>query len=90
MSTVVQNDIYQRVFGADRPRLNVSAARSILALGFPDEDVERMNELSAKARAGKLSKAEDAELDEYVRVGFMLGILQSKARRALKRGPAKS
>lgn len=43
-----------------------------------------MNELAAKNRAGRLSAAEDEELESYIHVGHMLGILKSKARKALK------
>jgi len=45
-----------------------------------------MNKLAAKNRAGKLTAAEDEELSNYIRVGQVLGVLQSKARRSLKVG----
>ena len=48
-----------------------------------------MNELAAKNRDGKLSALEEEELNNYVRVGQTLGIVQSKARRSLKH-PQKS
>lgn len=37
-----------------------------------------------KKRAGKLTPSEEQELNSYIRVGQMLGILQSKARRSLR------
>ena len=43
-----------------------------------------MKDLSQKAQAGTLSPAEQEEIDEYIRVGTLLSILQSRARRALK------
>ena len=43
-----------------------------------------MNRLAAKNRQGKLKPEEVVELDNYIRVGQTLGILQSKARRSLK------
>jgi hypothetical protein len=43
-----------------------------------------MCQLSAKAREGILSPAEEAEMNNYERVGHLLNILQSKARRSLK------
>lgn len=60
-------------------------ARAILNLSFSDEDQARMRELSAKARAGTLTAAEDAEMDDIERVDSILSILRSKARQVLKR-----
>jgi len=45
-----------------------------------------MHALTAKARAGMLTSDEQAEVEAYSRVSSLLGILKSKARRALKRG----
>ena len=44
-----------------------------------------MRTLAAKARAGTLTSDEQAEVEAYSRIGSLLGILKSKARRALKR-----
>ncbi len=60
-------------------------ARVILGLSFPENDVARMHELSAKARAGTLTPEEDAEMDDFERVGSILSTLKSKARQVLKR-----
>jgi hypothetical protein len=46
-----------------------------------------MHELVAGNREGRLSAEEQEELDNYVRVGDLLAILQSKARKLLKRSP---
>jgi hypothetical protein len=43
-----------------------------------------MHELAAKAREGTLTPAEQAEINNYERVGYLLGVLHSKARRSLK------
>lgn len=43
-----------------------------------------MRELAARARAGTLTAEEQAEIDTYGRVGSLLSILKSKARRSLK------
>ncbi len=45
-----------------------------------------MRELSARARAGTLNAEEEAAADHYERVGHLLNILQSKARRSLEGG----
>lgn len=47
-----------------------------------------MDELSEKAQQGALTAAERVELDSYVRVGNLLGLMQSKARRRLASLPA--
>ena len=76
--------ILARLIGSDEPMLSPAAAKGILALEFDQTDKDRMHELAAKARAGSLTSKEQAEVEAYSRVGSLLGILQSKARRALK------
>ncbi len=65
--------------------LSPRVARVLLELSFPESDISRMHELSAKARAGTLTPEEDAEMDNFERVGSILSTLKSKARQALKR-----
>lgn len=62
-----------------------TAARAILKLRFPDSDQERMSELAAKARRGSLSADEQRESDTYERLGCLLDVLHSQARRVLSR-----
>lgn len=57
----------------------------LLSLCFDQRDIERVNQLSELAREGKLSRAEEAELDNYIHAGNLLVIVQSKARLALKK-----
>lgn len=78
-------DILSRVIAPDDPSLSMEAARSILTLRFAREDLKRMDDLAEKAREGTLTPAEKRELEDYERVGCLLGILQSKARLSLKR-----
>jgi hypothetical protein len=86
--------ILTRIAGPDEPAFSVATAKGILTLGFSPIDKNRMHELAAKARQGKLTAADQAEVEAYSRIGSLLGILKSKARRALKRrttnGRAKS
>jgi hypothetical protein len=58
-------------------------AEYINRMRFPQPDLDRMNSLSAKARQGSLTAAEDEELENYLFVSGLLAILQSKARRRL-------
>ena len=62
-----------------------TAARALLKLQFSADDVRRMHELSAKARAGSLSDSEEEEIDTFERLGCLLDILHSRARRVLDR-----
>lgn len=77
--------IVNRLIDPERDDLPVDAARFLAALDFPQCDHERMEELSSKAAEGALSPDEREELDEYLRVADMLAVIQSKARRSLKR-----
>jgi hypothetical protein len=77
--------ILNRLIDADGRQLSAGAARSLLRLDFPDPDHARMAELSAKAQAATLTPDERDELQEYLRVADLLAVLQSKARRSLKR-----
>ena len=61
------------------------AARALLGMKLSSADVERVNELSAKAREGTLTEAEGRELDNYLNVGRALELLKTKARASLQR-----
>jgi len=45
--------------------------------------------LAERNREGTLTDAEREELDDFVKVGDLLAILQSKARKLLKRTPSR-
>ncbi len=64
--------------------MNEEPARSILALSFSPADRQRMQVLAEKTKMGTMSPEEEIEIENYERVGQYLGILQSKARRALR------
>jgi hypothetical protein len=80
--------ILSRIVGLDESELSAAAARGILRLRFSDADKEHMHRLAAKARAGDLTDEEQAKIDAYSRIGSLIGILKSKARRALNRRAA--
>ena len=79
--------ILNRVIQPEAGDIPPQAARALLAWRFSDSDHARMDELSAKARAGSLTEPETQELDNYLHIGFLLGTMQAKARRVL---PAES
>jgi hypothetical protein len=76
--------ILRRVVDRKDVALSVEAARAILRLDYDDADRKRMNELAAKNRGGGLTAAEEEELDNFIHMGQILGILKSKARKSLK------
>lgn len=77
--------IWSRLVKPERGDLGPEAARAILKLDFDPEDHRRADELSEKARQGMLTPTERAEIEEYLRVGNELAVLQSKARLSLKK-----
>lgn len=86
MSVAMPNtafSILSRVVTPDRASLPADTARAFLALNFAAEDVDRMNELAERARAGTLSVEEQDELDQYERIGYLLSLLHSRARISL-------
>lgn len=76
--------ILARIIRADEDPLSPDVARYLLSMRLPASDEERVNELSAKAQTGSLTEAETQELDSYLHIGFLLGVLQAKARGLLK------
>jgi hypothetical protein len=82
----LDTEIFLRLW--DREQLTRPLARHLLKLSFPPEDEDRMRELAEKNREGAITPAELAVLDEYVRVGTVLSILQSRARKLLNRPAA--
>jgi hypothetical protein len=65
-------------------------ARHVLKLGFSEQANSRMHELAVKNQEGLISPAELEELDNYIKAGDCLALLQSKARRTLKQSKARS
>src|SRR5437870_904589 len=76
--------IFSRILEPEQATLPAAAARALLALSFTPDDQARMRQLSAKAQEGTLTAAEQAEIDNYERVGHILSLMKSKARRSLK------
>ena len=58
-------------------------AEAVLAMGFKTADRQRIDDLAEKAREGTLSKEERVVAESYERVGHLVSLLKSKARRSL-------
>ncbi len=86
-STAVKNeaDILSRVIAPNKQDFPPAMADLILGFNFPQDDIDRMDELARKAREGTLTDEEEAEINAYERVGHFLSLLQSKARTSLNR-----
>jgi hypothetical protein len=79
--------ILARIIQSEERELTPEVARYLLAMKLPSSDEECVQELSAKARSGALTDSETQELDSYLHIGILLGVMQSKARRLLKSEP---
>jgi hypothetical protein len=79
-----ESAILARILQADEQELTPDAARYWLSVKLPAGDQDRVDELSANARAGSLSEAESQELDHYLDIGFLLGAMHAKARLLLR------
>jgi hypothetical protein len=79
--------ILARIIQSEEREITPEVARYLLSMKLPSSDEERINELSAKARSGSLTDSETQELDSYLHIGILLGVMQAKARRLLKFAP---
>jgi hypothetical protein len=76
-------DILARLIRPENRDLTPEVAHWILQLRFPNSDMDRMNELAAKARTDSLSSEEEEQLHGYLTVGAMIDLMHSKARLSL-------
>ena len=77
--------ILARMIQSQDRELSPEIAHYLISIKLPPDDEVRVNELSAKARTGTLSDRESMELDSYLHIGSLLGVMQSRARRILVR-----
>jgi hypothetical protein len=83
-ATNTEAAILGRIIQPETPGLAPELSRFILGLDFTSADRDRMNDLAVKARAGTLAAEEDEELGNYIHVGHILALMQSKARKSLQ------
>ena len=76
-------EVWERTIRPGEPDLSPDAARYFLKLQFTGVDKSRMDQLAAKARNGSLSADEEAELGNYMQLGWFLDLMKSKARLSL-------
>ena len=85
MSTTTGAVIWKNIIEPEKDDPPPVTARYILKMDFRESDHKRMEKLSAKAQKGTLTAEERSVLEEYIRVSDLLAIMQSKARRSLRR-----
>jgi hypothetical protein len=76
--------ILDRVFRPNTGGWTRAAAEAILSVGLDENDRERLAGLLEKAKAGELVPEEATALENYRRVGRLLELMKSRARRSLK------
>jgi hypothetical protein len=84
LSPTTEAAIWTRIIHPDG-EVSPETARVLLRLEFDESDQRRMHNLAAKAREGTLTPDDEYAIDNYERVGTLLAILKSKARKVLKR-----
>ena len=77
--------IWKRAIEPEAGTLPREEARAILRLRLAEADLDRADNLAAKARAGRLTRRERQQLENYLTIGSVLEFLKSKARRSLRR-----
>ena len=79
-----QAGILSRLIRPEENNLTPEAAEGFLRIRFEQPDLDRMHELAAKNQEGTLRPEERDEMENYRNVGYLLDLIHSKARRALK------
>jgi len=77
--------ILARLIRPEDDSLSIDAAESLLRIRFEQSDLDRMHDPATRNQDDGLSPAEKREMENYRRVGFLLDLLHSKARRSLKK-----
>jgi hypothetical protein len=77
-------EILNRLIEPKVENLPPEVAHYLLSLDFCQSDRDRMHELAAKAREGTLTAAEQHEAESYERIGHLVALWRSKARKSLK------
>jgi hypothetical protein len=77
--------LFGRLLANGRGEMSPELARYVLILGFDNDDQAHMRDLAARNQESLLSPEEQEELQGYVKAGHLLALLQSQARKALRK-----
>ena len=83
-SSTNQVEILARSIDRTGTQMSPEVARYFLDLQVSDADRRTLDALAEKSRQGSLTSAEQADLDEYRRVGRLVELMKVKAQVALK------
>jgi len=75
--------LFRRVIEPDAGTLSPALAAYVRSLDFPPADHARYEALSARAQVGTLTVEEADELDGFLHVDSLIGLLRLKAERSL-------
>ena len=78
------SELLSRVIDPGKPELSHELARYLSELRFPPADQQRLKELAEKQRQGRLSEAEEMEMDGYIQAADLIDVLKAKALASLK------
>lgn len=84
MQASTEAAIWQRLIQPDGELLTREAAEGLLRLQLSPADRNRMCDLATKANEGTLTAEEEHEIESYRRVGYLLDLIHSRARRSLE------
>jgi hypothetical protein len=79
-----QVEVLARSIDRTGERMAPDVAKFLLDLQLSDDDRRTLDGLAEKARLGTLTLAEQADLDEFRRVGRLVELMKTKARVAMK------
>jgi len=80
---ITEADILNEIVEPGHSRFSRLVAEEFLSLCFNESARERIRELLRKNNAGLISETEQTTLQNYLRVGEFLDLLQAKARVSL-------
>lgn len=83
-STVNQIEVLARSIDRAGAQMAPEVARFFLDLELSDADRHTLDVLAEKSRLATLTPAEQADLDEYRRVGRLVELMKVKAKVAMK------
>ncbi len=82
-ATLTEADILTEVVEPDRPTLSPQLAEELLTWHFNENATNRMRDLLQKNNAGTITPPEKQTLENYLRVGEFVDLMQAKARMTL-------
>ncbi len=84
-ATLTEADILTEVVEPSRPMQSIELAQELLSWHFSDNATDQMRDLLQRNNAGTITPAEKQTLDNYLRVGEFIDLVQAKARITIKK-----